>query len=241
MTVEIEADNKGGGEAKTPRQAFDKLGLLHIDYCPLLDQLANAWQAPDTVGPIIDDEVRRGEEIGSLGMIAFGTGTGATLVMMKPDPGEIEEIALVPLLSEDHPLWDEHRISLIACCVRSKRLGDLLKKGPIEAEVRQPAVLPPQLAQESEMSSVLGPMKQPAEPEDAGQEDGASAPTDWDQLDTDFTEWASAQKKQLGRPISRAEAEEWAMSQKVGRDWGRNAQKRLPSDLRRGPGQPRNK
>ena len=47
----------------TPRQAYDELGFLHLTYCPLEDQLRVAWRTQDTVGPIIEEEVRQGNRL----------------------------------------------------------------------------------------------------------------------------------------------------------------------------------
>ena len=108
----------------TPRQATARLGELHVDYCPVLDQLKAA--TPDNVDTIVAEEQRLAEQIWKLGYIAFGSALGATLHMLKHDYDEVEEIHDVDWLN------DAHRLALIGCCVRSRRLGNYLKESRAE-------------------------------------------------------------------------------------------------------------
>lgn len=101
------------------KQAVDQLGKLYSEYCPLLDQLMAATR--DHVASLVAEEQNKAKRIWELGVIAFGA-RGRTLEMLKPDDDEIKEISNV------QPLNEEHRVALIGCCVRSKRLRKMLEE-----------------------------------------------------------------------------------------------------------------
>lgn len=103
------------------RQALDVLARLHGEYCQILDVLIAA--TPANVSGVVDKEKQVAEQIWKLAPVAFGPAAGAKLYMLKPiKANEAVEINGVK------PLNEKHRLALLGCCVRSRRLGKLLQE-----------------------------------------------------------------------------------------------------------------
>lgn len=104
----------------TQRQAIGQLSRLYVEYAPLLDRLISA--TPNNFQAAVREEQRIAPLIWELGKTAFGPAKGANLEILKHDVSECSEIL------EVEPFNEEHRVSLIGCCVRSKRLGQYLRE-----------------------------------------------------------------------------------------------------------------